>query len=202
MSASGTSASSTASAQQPTTSCDMSRRRAVACHAASGAGTAAPRASPGRRDRVMLQMSSARQHVDDERDDEQHQADLDQRVEVESSAASVNSLAMTAAIVYCGAKSDSRDLRRVADHHRHGHRLAERAAEAEHDRRRRCRCARRRAPRGSLPSASRRARRPPRAARCGTAFSTSRATDEVNGMTMTARISAGRRACRRRAAAR
>ena len=41
---------------------------------------------------------------------------------------------MTAAIVYCGANSDSRDLRVVADHHRHRHRLAERAAEAEHDR--------------------------------------------------------------------
>ena len=45
----------------------------------------------------------------------------------------MNSLAITAAIVYCGANSDAEILRVVADHHRHGHRLAERAAEAEHD---------------------------------------------------------------------
>ena len=35
-----------------------------------------------------------------------------------------------AAIVYCGAKSDAGDLRVVADHHRHRHRLADGAAEA------------------------------------------------------------------------
>ena len=56
-----------------------------------------------------------------------------ERMQIESSAASVNSFAMTAAIVYCGAKSDADDLRVVADHHGHGHRFAERAAEAEHD---------------------------------------------------------------------
>ena len=37
-------------------------------------------------------------------------------------------------MVYCGAKSEARDLRIVPDHHRDRHRLAERPAEPEHDR--------------------------------------------------------------------
>ena len=85
-----------------------------------------------------------------------------------------------------------RDLRGVADDHRHGHRLAQRAAEAEHDRADDAGARVEQRGAGSPRSASRRARRRPRAAPSGTDFSTSRATDDVNGMIMIARISAGR----------
>ena len=99
-----------------------------------------------------------------------------------------------------------RDLGIVSDDHRHGHRLAERAAEAQHDRADDARCARSRAASDRLPA--RRAQRVGRLAlRRGTAFRTSRATDDVNGITMMARISAAdehpdaqRRAPRRAAA--
>ena len=49
-----------------------------------------------------------RDDVDDQRDDKEHEADLDQRMEVQRRRlASANSLAMTADIVYCGANSDA-----------------------------------------------------------------------------------------------
>ena len=51
----------------------------------------------------------ARQDVDDQRDDEQHEPDLDERVQIQiRRSASVNSLASTAAIVYCGANERRR----------------------------------------------------------------------------------------------
>ena len=49
------------------------------------------------------------------------------------SAASLNSLASAEAIELPGANSDAADLVRVADDEGHGHRLAQRAAEAQHD---------------------------------------------------------------------
>ena len=83
----------------------------------------------------MLQMSSRDRPLMIERDDEEHEADFDRaRSDRASCRLRVNSLASTAAIVCCGASSDSDIFAVVADHHRHGHRLAERAAEAEHDR--------------------------------------------------------------------
>ena len=107
-----------------------------------------------------------------------------------SSAASVNSLAMHRRHRVLRREQRRRHLRVVADHHRHRHRLAERAAEAEHDRA--DDAGARVEERGADRLEPRRAERvgAPRAARSGTAFSTSRATDEVNGMTMIARISA------------
>jgi hypothetical protein len=82
--------------------------------------------------RVHAPNEQSRQRVDDQRDREQHETDLDERVEVELVAASVNSFASTAAIVYCGAKRESEPAV-VANHHRHRHGLAQGPAEAEHD---------------------------------------------------------------------
>ena len=48
--------------------------------------------------------------------------------------ASLNSLAMREAMVEPGSKSEAGQAVGVADHEGHRHRLAERAAEAEHDR--------------------------------------------------------------------
>ena len=47
--------------------------------------------------------------------------------------ASENSFAMTLASVYAGSEEGLADVGMVADDHRDGHRLAERAAKAEHD---------------------------------------------------------------------
>ena len=85
---------------------DEPRRRAIALHAAPRG-----RRHTGAARRGVLPAHRPDEHprddVDDQRDDEQHQADLDERVQVEVVGASANSLARTAAIVYCGAKSDS-----------------------------------------------------------------------------------------------
>ena len=99
------------------------------------------------------------------------------------------SSAMFAAIVdgFAGADQVERDVAGDGQHDRHGHRLAERAAEPEHrraDHGRACRTAGRSS--GSSPSASRRARARPPAGAAASASNTERVTAVMIGRIITA----------------
>ena len=71
----------------------------------------------------------ARERVDHQRDDEQHQPDLDERVQVELVGRLRELVGDDRGHRVLRREERDRQLRRVADDHRHGHRLAQRPAE-------------------------------------------------------------------------
>src|SRR5712692_3950303 len=128
----GRSASRTERPLKPTTIPDTMRRRAALrvtgspCRDGGGAGD--PRRTLG----ADAPDQEAREGVDDDRDQEQHETDLDQGVEVEVVRRLGELVGDDGGHRVLRREEGERDLGVVPDHHGDRHRLAEGAAETEH----------------------------------------------------------------------